>query len=128
MGAVETVTFAELSVALLAALVFVPALTLAVVVLLVVVVLLLLLVLVLAGGRRRRRVVVVVVLAPPLLLLTAPVLPPVLTLALTEAVAGLVVRNAPRTPSSSSCARALMETPAKSAIRRGKTKILKRMG
>jgi hypothetical protein len=66
--------------------------------------------LVLAGGLRRRRGAPVFVL---------PALP-VLTPALTEAV-GLEVRNAPRTPSSSFCARTLKaeETPTMSAIKSG---------
>jgi hypothetical protein len=62
---------------------------------------------VLAGGLRRRR-------GAPVLVL------PVLAEALTEAV-GLEVRNAPRTPSSSSCACAHTKTPVTSAIKSGKT-------
>jgi hypothetical protein len=68
----------------------------------------LLLVLVLTGGLRRR-------CGAPVLVL------PVLTPALTAAV-GLEVRNAPRTPSSSSCACThIVETLITSAIKRGKT-------
>jgi hypothetical protein len=72
--------------------------------------------LLLAGGLRWRRGAPVFVL-PEL---------PVLTPALTAAV-GLEVRNAPRTPSSSSCACAQTETPVMSAIKRGKTYSLKRI-